>query len=78
MKKLAELYQKWENGLQINWPEIEYLDGTLDDELDRRYEARRKEYLDLFKRYKTARPDQQWDMAPQVAEALIKYNNLIK
>lgn len=72
---LAEQYSTWKNKKNINlWTNEE---KTIDDELDKRYNTAKKEYLKMFKKYKQSRPDQQWEMAPQIAEAIIKYN-LIK
>lgn len=72
---LAEQYSSWKNKKNINlWADEE---KTIDDELDERYDTIKKEYLKMFKEYKQSRPDQQWEMAPKIAEAIIKYN-LIK
>lgn len=72
---LAKQYSSWKNKKNINlWADEE---KTIDDELDERYDTIKKEYLKMFKEYKQSRPDQQWEMAPKIAEAIIKYN-LIK
>lgn len=74
-RALAKQYTSWWNkkiNLWINDKE------TIDDELDRRYEALKQDYLKMFKKYRQSRPDEQRSMAPQVAEALIKYNILNK
>ncbi len=73
---LAREYHLWKD----KWSENIWIDNerTIDDELDKRYDALKKEYLEMFKKYRQARPDQQWDLAPKVAEAIINYNNLIK
>lgn len=75
-KKLVSQYASWKNKkdttLRIND------DETIDDFLDKRYDALKKEYLKLFKEYSQARPDQRWDKTDEVVEALIKYSLLNK
>lgn len=75
LRVLANTYKNW---WKWELPDIEYLDWTLDDELDKRYNNLKEEYIKTFKEYSKARPDQRWDMTPKIAEALIKYNLLNK
>ena len=73
---LAKQYTSWKDNGKVNLRINE--ENTIDDELDKRYETLKQEYLKLFKEYSQARPDQQWEMASKVAEAIVKYNNLYK
>lgn len=62
----------------ISTPDIEYNWKSLDEELNKRHEALKQKYLNTFREYRKARPDVQWKLAPEVAKAIINYNNLIK
>ena len=75
-KDLAKQYLSWKNKSNTTlWLDDE---RTIDDELDKRYDALRKEYLKMFREYSQSRPDQRWDKSKKMAEALVKYNLLNK
>lgn len=60
-------------------PDIMQDDKTsLDDLLDKKYEARKKELLTELNNFKKARPDERWALIPKVSKLIVEYNSLTK